>query len=78
MLISNNKVASVLHVFESEFSKWRHGGGHRTEPGGADGSDEKVVDAQLKMHRWTLNKTIPPFAFLTSILTMMSKNGINS
>lgn len=51
MLISNNKVASVLHVFESEFSKWRHGGGHRTEPGGADGSDEKVVDAQLKMHR---------------------------
>lgn len=72
-----NKVAPVMCLFESEFGKWRHGGGHRTEPGRAHGSDEKVVDAHLKMHRWTLNITIPPFAFLTCILTRMYKNGIN-
>lgn len=35
-------------VLEPEFTKRRHSGGHRTEPGGSDGSDEKVVDAHRR------------------------------
>lgn len=59
-------------VFDPEFTKWRHSGGHRTEPGGPDGSDEKVVDALLNS-----DKTIPPFSFNMRSHKYVQKNGIH-